>query len=208
MSDVLIGGLIAIGSAVLGGAVTGFFAVYQNWAQERHEGQSIRTLLSLEIVQNVTALSILHDEAEDSLRYRNPSNSAIHFLIKVQLPQWQTVRWKTEAVGRHLKPSELMRIGELYTRLDGVTLLYQRTMTQLQLLPKDSDGRIAITTGIADNVVEEIQSLIMYAAAVIDNSPPLPDAKLDSGESIADYLAELQQRQPKTSAPSEASVQE
>jgi hypothetical protein len=143
-SDVLVGGLIAIGSAVIGGVVTGYFSIYQEWRRDRHEQQSIRTLLSLEILQNLTDLEILRVASEYSLEYKDSRDSVVAFFVTTPLPQWQTTRWTAQAVGRHLKPSELMRIGEWYTKLDGLTLLYQRIMSQLQHLPTASDGHFDI----------------------------------------------------------------
>jgi hypothetical protein len=197
MSDVLIGGLIAIGSAVVGGAVTGYFSLYQEWRRDNHEQQSIRTLVSLEILQNLTAVEILRAAAGYSLDYKDARDSVVTFFVATPLPHWETARWKSEAVGRHLKPSQLMRIGEWYTKLDGLTLLYQRIMSQLQHLPTTSDGHFDIKADMAEDAVRQIRNFIDYAADLIKHSPPLPDAKLSTGESIPDYLADLQQRQPK-----------
>jgi hypothetical protein len=117
MSDVLVGGLIAIGSAVLGGAVTGFFSMYQDWRRGRHEQQSIKTLLSLEILQNLTALLALRTALESCLNYADSPHTALAFVVTASPPQWQTTRWRTQEVGRHLDSSELMRLGEWYTKL-------------------------------------------------------------------------------------------
>jgi hypothetical protein len=58
---------------------------------------------------------------------------------------------------------------------------------------------------MADDAVRQIQAFIDYAADLLKHSPPLPDTKLSSGESVRDYLADLRQRQPKAPEASEAS---
>src|SRR5690348_573699 len=92
MDDVLVGRLIAISSAVVGAGVTGYFSLYQEWRREKHERQSIRTLLSLEILQNLTALRLLRGVLENLLVYADSSSTALAFLVTASPPQWQTTR--------------------------------------------------------------------------------------------------------------------
>lgn len=118
---------------------------------------------------------------------------ALAFVVTVSPPQWQTTRWSAQEIGRHFVSSGLMRLGEWYTKLNGVSLLYQRLLTELQHL-QTADGKYRMNKDVGDGAVRQIQ----------EYPPPLPDAKLNSGKSIADYLADLRQRQPnqpQTSSP-------
>jgi hypothetical protein len=53
-----------------------------------------------------------------------------------------------------------------------------------------------VNKDVGDDAVRQILAIIKYATDLQDNSPPLPDEKLNRGESIREYLVDLQQRQP------------
>lgn len=188
---------VALIGVVVGFALNAGWEWWRYQRQEHRERTGFRTLLSVELLQNLTGVEILRGAASYTLDYVDARDSAVQFLVATPLPQWQTTRWTAPEAGRYLKPSELMRLGEFYTKLDGLALLYQRLITQLQHLPTNSNGTFAIDSGIADEVVRQIQNLIAFAEDLVKNPPPLPDTKLNSGESIPDYLADLRQRQPK-----------
>lgn len=204
MNDTILGALIGVGGAVLRGIVTGFFSIFQDWRHRRHERKSLRTLLSLEILQNLTALLTQRAALEYTLDYDNSGNSALAFVVTAAPPQWQTTRWRTPETGRYLSSSQLMRIGEWYTKLDGLTLLYQRLLTQLQHL-QTADGKFRVNNEVGDDVKRQILAIIKYATDLQDNPPPLPDDRLNRGETIQDYLLDLQQRQPETENITDAS---
>lgn len=197
MNDTILGALIGVGGAALGGIVTGFFSIFQDWKQRRHEQSSLRTLLSLEILQNLTALRTLRAALASTLDYDDSWRVAVAFVVTASPPQWQTTRWRMPETGRYLSSSQLMRLGEWYTKLGSVTLLYQRLLTQLQHL-QTTDGRFRMNNDVGDDAKRQILAIIKYAAGLQDNPPPLPDEKLNRGETIRDYLVDLQQRQPET----------
>jgi hypothetical protein len=87
-------------------------------------------------------------------------------------------------------PPENSHIG-----LASLTLLYHRLLTQLQHL-QTADGKFRVNKDVGDDAVRQILAIIKYATDLQDNSPPLPDEKLNRGESIREYLLDLQQRQP------------
>jgi hypothetical protein len=139
------------------------------------------------------------------LEYGDSRNVAYVFSVTAVMPEWQTTRWEMPEAGKYLDASELMRIGEWYFKLDGINLLYQRLMEQVRAV-KWENGALSIDKQAGDAAVDQIRGILANAKTLQDSPPPLPDAKLDKGESIHDYLKDLEQRtlkeagEPNTSA--------
>jgi hypothetical protein len=133
MDDITRATLIgAVVGAVVGTVTTALFTLLRDWKRDRREKESFRTLLSLELLQNATALLIFHKALETTLEYDDAKHSTTAFMVTAIPPHWEQARWSTLETGRHLSPSELLRIGEWYTKLDGATFLYERLMEQLR----------------------------------------------------------------------------
>ncbi len=97
-------------------------------------------------------------------------------------------------------------MGEWYTKLDGLTFLYERLAEQVRHLQIANGGPVLDAT-MGEHVVEQIRGLIDYANDLRTNAPPLLDAKLSSGESVQDYLKDLPQRESGKNAEPHTSTQ-
>lgn len=195
MDDTVRGALIGVIGTILGVAATMLFTLLHDRVREQRERQGIRTLLSVEILQNATALLVFHKVLETTLDYDDAKHITAAFLVTAVPPHWEKSRWNAPETGRYLTSAELLRIGEWYTKLDSATFLYERLMEQLRHLPAP-DGKLAINVAVGTNAVQQIRGLLEYAEELRKNPPPLPDAKLNSGESVREYLDDLQRRQP------------
>lgn len=202
MDDVIRGALIGILGILLGVSATELFALLRDRKreqrekeQEQREKESFRTLLSLELLQNATALLIFRAALVSTLKYDDSIHITTAFIVTAVPPHWEMARWNALETGRHLNPSELLRIGEWYTKLDGATFLFERLMEQLRRLPL-SNGKLAINPTVGDHAAEQIRDLVDYVEDLRANPPPLPDTKLNSGESVREYLEDLQRRHP------------
>jgi hypothetical protein len=205
MSDVLAGCLLGVSGVILGFALNASWELWRYRKQEQPARDGYRTLLSVEILRNLTALLLLRGALENALEYGDSRNVAYVFSVTAVMPEWQTTRWEMPEAGKYLDASELMRIGEWYFKLDGINLLYQRLMEQVRAV-KWENGALSIDKQAGDAAVDQIRGILANAKTLQDSPPPLPDAKLDKGESIHDYLKDLEQRtlkeagEPNTSA--------
>jgi hypothetical protein len=193
MSDAIVGGLIGVGSIILGFALNSGWEWWRYKRQVQREREGFRTLLSVEILQNLTALLLLRGALESALEYGDSRNVAYVFSVTAVMPEWQTTRWEMPEAGKCLDSSELMRIGEWYIKLGGINLLYQRLMEQVRQV-KWENGALSIDRQAGDAAAEQIRGILENAKTLQDSPPPLPDADLDKGESIGAYLKDLEQR--------------
>lgn len=206
MSDTVVGAVIGVLGALAGVAIASSFTLLHDSERERREKESTRTLLSLELLQNATAIITFRAALEATLGYPDSRHVTAAFLVTAVAPRWEKVRWNSLEVGRHLTPSELMRMGEWYTKLDGLTFLYERLTEQVRRL-QIANGSPIVDVTMGEHVIQQIRGLVDYANELRTNAPPLLDAKLSSGDSVQDYLKDLLQRESGKNAESRTSIQ-
>jgi len=101
-------------------------------------------------------------------------------------------------------------MGEWYTKLDGLTFLHARLLEQVRHVRQVSSangGRMGPST-MGDYVRQGLQSLLEYADDLYTHPPALPDAKMNRGETVQEYLKDLSSRLQQSDEVEEASARD
>ncbi|TMS41421.1 MAG: hypothetical protein FGO69_08440 [Methanobacterium sp.] len=101
--------------------------------KEKKLTKNIRTLISLEISQNLELLNKLLENFGNIDREKNPTEHFINFdlaqrLINLPLPPWRHIRWDSQTIelASALNEYEINRIANFYNDLDALNSIQSK----------------------------------------------------------------------------------
>lgn len=99
--NTLSSGFVAIAGVVVGFILTGVYNYYTEKGKEKRLKKNIRTLINLEIKQNLNLLKEFYKNVKNIKTVKNPTEKQLideysRRLIELPLPPWRHTRWDSQ----------------------------------------------------------------------------------------------------------------